>query len=50
MVLILVANGAGFVALAAAFQTPGMEMVRWNLLVSAFTGAGAGVVNWMMHR
>ena len=48
--LIIVANLTGFVALAAAFQIEGMEMVRWSLLVSAVSGAGAGLVNWVLHR
>ena len=50
LVLIIVANLTGFVALAAAFQTPGMEVVRWSLLVSAVSGTGAGIVNWVLHR
>ena len=50
LVLITLANITGFVALASAFQTPGMELVRWSLLISALAGTGAGLVNWMMHR
>lgn len=50
LILIVVANATGLVALMAAFQTPGMEMVRWSLLASATTGAGAGFTNWWLHR
>ena len=48
--LIILANATGFVALASAFGTPGMELVRWSLLVSALAGAGSGLVNWWLHR
>ena len=48
--LIILANATGFVALATAFRTQGMELVRWSLLVSALAGAGAGLVNWWLHR